>query len=252
MDLIANRKGNYHFLTGIAPYSSGVVADEGYEIVHVTLKSPIPCQLGFDLIDQYLKEHNRSRHALCGIELRSPRPFTFEGFFEFNQTYQDILSEWDLLVDDKNPIARTNIAPGVRPPEEPCLYAFSCTELSAHPGHGPTFIVAGAGELTGGDLSPDAIIRAGETSADAMQEKAAHVMQTMQARLSGLKATWADVTAVDVYTVHPLESFLEETILRQMAEAAVHGVRWCYGRPPIVDVEFEMDMRGIYRDIRLT
>jgi hypothetical protein len=76
-------------------------------------------------------------------------------------------------------------------------------------------------------------------------------MQTMQARLSGLKATWADVTAVDVYTVHPLQSFLEETILGHMAEAAIHGVRWCYGRPPIVGVEFEMDMRGVYRDIRL-
>ena len=70
----------------------------------------------------------------------SPTPFTFEGFFEFNQTYQDILSEWDLLVNDKNPIARTNIAPGVRPPKEPCLYAFSYTEPNAHPGNGPTFI----------------------------------------------------------------------------------------------------------------
>jgi hypothetical protein len=251
MDLIANRNGNYRFLTGIAPYSSGVVANEGYEIVHVNLKSPTPYQLGFGVIERHLKERNRSRYALCGIELRSPKPFTFEGFFEFNRTYREILSEWDLLVDDKNPIARTNIAPGVRPPEEPSLDAFSYTEPCAHPGHCPTFIVAGAGELTDGNLSPDAIIRAGETSAEAIQEKAAHVMQTMQARLNGLKATWADVTAVDVYTIHPLKAFLEQTILGQMAEAANHGVRWCYGRPPIVGVEFEMDMRGVYREIRL-
>jgi len=52
MELITNHKGNYHFLSGIAPFSSGVSAIEGYEIVHVTLKLPIPYHRGFDLIDE--------------------------------------------------------------------------------------------------------------------------------------------------------------------------------------------------------
>lgn len=38
MNHIDNRKGNYHFVSGIAPYSAGVVAMTGYEIIHVTLK----------------------------------------------------------------------------------------------------------------------------------------------------------------------------------------------------------------------
>ena len=34
--------GGYRFLPGIAPFSSGVVAAAGYQIVHVTLRGPIP------------------------------------------------------------------------------------------------------------------------------------------------------------------------------------------------------------------
>ena len=37
-----NPKGGYRFLPGIEPYSSGVIAEPGFEIVHVTLSSPVP------------------------------------------------------------------------------------------------------------------------------------------------------------------------------------------------------------------
>ena len=46
--LLPNPAGNYHFLTGIEPYSSGVIADPGFEIVHVTLARPCPYREGFD------------------------------------------------------------------------------------------------------------------------------------------------------------------------------------------------------------
>ena len=35
--LVDQPKGNYRFVRGIAPYSSGAVAMPGYEVVHVTL-----------------------------------------------------------------------------------------------------------------------------------------------------------------------------------------------------------------------
>jgi hypothetical protein len=183
------------------------------------------------------------------MELRSPKPFTFEGFSQFNQGYQDILADWDLMVDGRNPIARTNIAPEIRPPEEPMLYAFSYTKAVADTGDFPTFVVAGAGELSGASLSPEDIIRADETDTGAMQEKAAHVMGIMQARLFGLKMAWQDVTAVDVYTVHSLKPILSETLSNKLDQAVRHGIRWHYGRPPIERLEFEMDMRGIAHDI---
>lgn len=251
MELINNPKGNYRFLSGIAPYSSGVVAMPGYEIVHATLHQPIPYRQGFDLIDRHLRAQGRARSALCAIELRSPKPFTFQGFSDFNQGYQQILADWDLLVNGHNPIARTNIAPELHPPGEPALYAFSYTLPSPDPDLPLTFVAAGAGELRG-NLSPEAIVRAGQTSTEALQEKAAHVMGIMQQRLSGLQAAWTDVTAVDIYTVHPLQPYLAGTILEKMEAAATHGIRWFFSRPPIIGLEFEMDLRGIRREIRLS
>ena len=251
MQLIENTQGNYQFLTGIAPYSSGVVAMPGYEIVHVVLHSPPPYREGFVAIDEYLAEQGRSRHALCAIELRCPKPFTFDGFAAFNAKYQAMLTDWNLLVDEQNPVARTNIAPAIRPPDEPVLYAFSYTTLAKDKARPPTFVVAGAGDLVEGTLSPDAVIRPGETSVAALQEKANYVMSMMQARLTGLQVEWSGVTSVDIYTVHPLQPHLESTILAPMQSATRHGIHWFYSRPPINGLEFEMGMRGVRRELRL-
>ena len=76
-------------------------------------------------------------------------------------------------------------------------------------------------------------------------------MGIMQSRLSGLQATWAQVTTVDIYTVHALHHLLAEELLIPMQEAARHAVRWYYSRPPISGLEYEMDMRGVRRDLYL-
>src|SRR5712692_312155 len=186
---------------------------------------------GFALIDRHLRPEGRPRAALCAIELRSPMPFSFEGFDAFNAGYRALLTEWKLLVDGENPIARTNDAPLVGAPSE------------------PTFVVAGAGEMRERGVGVQGIVRHGETSPEAMREKAAHVMGVMQARLSGLDADWPDVTTVDVYTVRPLDTFLADTILQPAGAAAIHGVRWFPSRPPLVGLEYEMDLRGVVRAV---
>ena len=38
--LIDNPRGGYRFLTGISPFSSGVVASDGHEVVHATPATP--------------------------------------------------------------------------------------------------------------------------------------------------------------------------------------------------------------------
>jgi len=85
--------GDYRFLPGIAPFSSGVVALPGYQVVHATLRAPIPWRDGFALIDRHLHSEGRPRAALCAIELRSPTPFSFEGFDAFNAGYRTRLTE---------------------------------------------------------------------------------------------------------------------------------------------------------------
>ena len=251
MRLIDNPHGNYRFLTGIAPYSSGVVAAPGYEVVRATLQEPLPYRQGFDLIDRHLAAQQRPGAALCAVELRAPRPWPFEGFAAFNQGYQRLLADRGLLLDGQNPIARTNVAPEVAAPAEPALYAFSYTMPWAGPSWPVTFVVAGAGELPEGALSAEAIVRAGETSAEAMWAKAAFVIGLMRGRLAGLGATSNAITVVDLYTIHSPEPFLRSVILEAMGPAAIHSVHWYYSRPPIAGLEFEMDMRGVRRELRI-
>ena len=239
--------GGYRFLPGIDPYSSGVVTMPGHQVVHATLRAPMPWRDGFALIDRHLRAEGRPRAALCAIALRSPKPFSFEGFAEFNAGYRELLIAWGLLVDGANPIARTNVAPLIGAPSEPSLYAFGYTVTGTTAR--PMFVVAGSGEVD--RLNADTIVRRGESSPDAIREKAAFVMGVMQTRLRGLGADWPDVTAIDVYTPHAIEPFVQDTILRLAGPAAVHGVRWYPSHPPIVGLEYEMDLRGVAREIVL-
>ena len=119
--------GGYRFLPGISAFSSGTVAMPGHEIVHVTLASPLPGATASRGSTAICAAENRPRTALCGIELRSPQPFTFDGFAEFNEGYRGLLKEWNILVGEDNPIPRTNVAPVAAAPSEPSLYAFAYT-----------------------------------------------------------------------------------------------------------------------------
>jgi len=241
--LVENKRGGYSFLKGISPYSAGAIALPGFAIEHARLRAPIAVAAGFGAIDAYLKSVNRPRAALCGIELRSPQPFTFQGFSDFNARYVGILKSWDLLQDSLNPIARTNVAPELGPPTEPCLFGFSYTVVEANAK--PSFVVAGAGELPEGSLDPHDVVRKGETATEALREKARFVIGLMDGRIRGLGARWADVSQTNLFTVHPVCPWLNSEILGKMESAQLQGVNWYFARPPIVSIEFEMDLRGV-------
>ena len=240
-------RGGYRFLPGIDPYSCGVIAAAGWEIVHARLKRPLPWYEGLVRVRQYLEGLGRERHALCGVELRCPRPHTMEGFIEFNQKYCALLDDWDMILDDCNPLARTNVAPIEQAPHETQLHGFSYTEPSEHGQQ--TFVVAGAGELIDGTLDETGIVRSGETSESALLEKARYVVDVMRERMRGLGAELDSLSSIDVYTAHPLKRILADVIAPGLPLAAQIGVNWFYSRPPVEDIEFEMDMRGVRRDL---
>jgi hypothetical protein len=245
---LENPSGGYSFLRGIAPYSAGVISLGGYEIVHARFASPPPLDEGFRRVRVHLDGTGRPAQAVCGIELRSPSPFTFEGFSEFNKSYVRVLESWGVLLEGKlNPVARTNVAPEIDAPRMPSLYGFSYTVKSDN--NAPTFVVAGGGELPEGSLVPQDIVRYGEVSPEALAAKARFVMGLMSGRLNGLGVDWDAVTATNVYTVHPIHSFLPEEVVRPMAGGAMHGITWHFSRPPIVAIEYEMDARGCRREI---
>ena len=241
--------GDYRYMPGISAFSCGTVARPGHEIVHVTLGAPAPWREGFARIERHLREVKRSKTALCGIELRSPAPFTFDGFATFNEGYRKLLAEWDILVGDDNPIPRTNVAPVAAAPSELSLYAFSYTQPGATPE--PTFIVAGAGELKDRAQGPEGIVRHGDTSPDGMREKARFVMAIMQDRLRTLGGDWPRVTAIDIYTAEPIHHLVLDEILKRAGAAAIHGVHWYPSRPPIQGLDYEMDLRGVARELVL-
>ena len=245
--LVENKRGNYFFLKGIAPYSAGVVAAAGFEIVHVRLRRYVPLGAGFDTVEGYLKRAGRPLQAMCGMELRLPKPFSFTGFNQFNAGYIDVLKKWNLHLDGMNPVARTNVAPEVNPPGEPSLYGFSYSVPSK--AARKTFVVAGAGELPEGSLEPNDVVRRGESSAGAIQEKAHFVMGLMEGRLRGLGVGWSDVTVSEIYTVHDIRPFVEQELLRRLEEGGAHGLTWHYSRPPIESIEYEMDLRGCLTDL---
>ena len=249
MPLTDHPIGNYRFLPGIAPYSCGVVSSPGFEIVHVTLQRPVPFRVGFEKIAEYLAAEGRPKAALCAIELRSPRPFSFQGFADFNAEYAAILQRWGVFVDGVNPVARTNVAPMINPPSEPVLSGFSFTRPCSS--HEPTtFVVAGAGELPEGFLSREHIIALGNTSPDGLAIKARFVMDLMETRLRGLGADWSQVSTVNVYTAHSLTPLLPEVILGRIGPASMHGTTWHFSRPPIAEIEYEMDLRGTRIELR--
>ncbi len=242
--LISHPAGHYQFLPGIAPYSCGVIADPGHEVVHVTLQVPQHWRVGLDQVDRFLRDHGRQRAELCAIELRSPQPFTMELFVKFNRGYCAILEEWGVFVDGVNPIARTNVCPIALDSLEPVLHAFSFVRPSAA-SEQRTFIVAGAGELAEGTLVSDGIVRRGETSPEAIAEKARYVCDVMAERLSSLDVGWNEVTAANVYTIHTIHPLMETLLQDRLPSAQRLGVCWHYTRPPVIDIEYEMDLRGV-------
>jgi hypothetical protein len=248
--IVDNPRGNYKFIKGIDPFSSGSVAHPGYEVVHVTFNPFPPLHKGFDLIERHLQSIGRPIHALCGMELRIPKPLSLQGFGEFNQPYIKKLEGWGLPVEGLNPVARTNVAIEVNPVPEPSVFGFSYTVPSQH--LGVTFMMAGSAEVSrAGESGAAEIISHGDVSTAGMRQKAEFVLQTMNERLQEMEVTWAEVTTVEIYTVHNIHPLMETTLLPPLKSANRCGILWHYARPPVVELECEMDARGVYQELVL-
>ena len=234
--------GNYRFIPGVFQYSGGAAASDGYEIQRVRFRTPVRLAEGFERIEQIITQAGRPLTAFCACELRSPAPFTEQGFRAFNEVYVVTLRKWGLFDGKVNPVARSNVCPELAPPPEPSFHAFSFTVKS--PGAPRSFVIAGSGEAREGGASyRERTVRLGEQSPDAMREKARYVLGEMERRLGLLGFGWADTTATQVYTVYDLFPFLADEIVRRGAAHA--GLTWHFNRPPVRELDFEMDCRGV-------
>ena len=236
-----DREG-YRYIPGPFQYSAGVAALSGYAIERVRFANPVPLLDGFRRIEAFLRAAGLKLSAFCACELRSPAPFSDAGFVAFNRDYVGTLERWGIFADDRNPVARSNVCPELDPPATPSFHAFSYVKPATGGLH--SFVVAGSGEAQEG-TGPyrEKTVRYGETSPDAIAEKARYVLGVMEKRMAALGGSWGLTTAVQVYTVHDLYPMLGPEIVAR--GAARHGLTWQFCRPPVIGLEYEMDCRGV-------
>jgi hypothetical protein len=232
--------GGYRYVRGPFQYSGGVAAEPGFAIERVRFASPVALEEGFARIEAHLTALGRPTTSFCACELRSPAPFTEQGFIDFNRIYVGTLERWGIFKDDENPVARSNVCPEAAPPPAPSFHAFSYTVE----GDGGSFVIAGSGEAPEGKGSyEERIIRLGDQSPAAMAEKAAYVLGAMETRMGALGMGWADATATQVYTVYDIHNVMAGEIAAR--GAAPHGLTWHYARPPVTGLDYEMDVRAV-------
>jgi hypothetical protein len=241
--------GNYRFIPAVFQYSSGAAALSGFEIERVRFDRLVPLADGFARVAKYIQAAGRPLTSFCACELRSPAAFTEAGFQAFNQHYVKTLAEWGIFDGTTNPVARSNVCPEIDPPAEPSFYAFSFTRPDQGNGaaSSPDFVIAGGAEARGGTGSyPERIVRYRDLSPAGLKEKVGFTVREMESRLAALGFGWKDTTAVQAYTVHDFHPVMVDELVRR--GAARSGLIWHFARPPVIDLEFEMDCRRVTRE----
>jgi len=237
----------YDYLPGPAQYSAAVRARQGYELVRIRLVSPVVHELAFEVIANHLDGLGLPRAALAAVELRSPEPFTDEGFAAYNDRYRTALDQLGIDVSAGNPIARSNLCPVHNAPTDVAVHAFTYAapvtdESLSLVALDRTFVISGSAEVPeGGDDYTARIIARGDVSSEGLERKVRWVVTEMGRRLGEVGANWDEVTGVHVYSAREVG----DLIASQVQAPTQKAVSWYACTPPIVELEFEMDCRRV-------
>ena len=144
-------------------------------------------------------------------------------------------------------VSRSKVKTVPSAPAEPSFYAFSFTR----PGTSatPSFVIAGSGEAReGGATYAERTVRYRDLSPDGLREKVRFTTQAqMEHRLGQFGFGWRDTTAVQAYSIRDFYSAMTEELVRRGAVRS--GLTWHFARPPVIDLEFEMDCRRVMREV---
>ncbi len=245
--------GGYRYIKAVFQYSGGIAAEPGYEIERARFAHPLPLADAFAAVEAHLQSIGRANTAFAACELRTPEPFTDQGFIDFNKAYVKTLERWGIYRGGDhpdNPVARTNVCPMYNKPAGPMMYAFSYTVPEQRRGGESrgSFIVSGGGEARpAGQTYRERIVRLEDTSPEAMREKVEFVVKEMERRLLLLSFSWKDVVTTQAYTVQNIGHLIGEVLTAR--GACEGGLVWYYARPPVIGLEYEMDVRGAAREL---
>jgi hypothetical protein len=90
-------------------------------------------------------------------------------------------------------------------------------------------------------------VRYRDLSPDGLKEKIRYVVGAMERRMGEFGFGWKDATAAQTYTVHDFHPVFAEELVRH--GAARSGLTWHFARPPVIDLEYEMDCRRVMREL---
>ena len=225
--------GGYRFVVAPGrPFSSGIVADPGYDLVHAVFLRPVPLAAGLESARQHVEAAGRPATALAAFELRIPEPLSQEGFDAFNEPYVERMAGLGLRGEDGFVTARTNVAPTIAPVSEPSLYAFTYTVPGGNRPQ-PAFRVSGAPET----------LRDGSAA-----DKLRSIVEALARPMGLLGVTWEAATAINLYAASVAPA---NEVADAFGVAVLHGVTWFPSVPPLRDLEYEIDVRGVGTEIVL-
>jgi len=247
--------GGYRYIPSVFQYSAGVAAESGFRLEQARFKSPVPIQNAFATVERHLTQIGRPFTAFAHCELRSPDQFDDNGFIEFNKQYVGTLQKWGIYQAQNagtkaiNPVARTNVCPEFFGPQEISMLAFTYTVPCATVSNA-NFVVSGGGDARpGSEPYKDRIIAYGDHSQSGLQLKVEFVIQEMEKRLKSLGFNWNDVACTQAYSVHNIGGLVESLLASQGFMRT--GLSWHFARPPVMGLDFEMDLRGAVNQIYL-
>lgn len=225
--------GNYRSLASAGrPFSDGIVADPGYDLVRAVFSSPQPLYQALDMAARHLDAAGRPVTALAGFELRIPEVLSAEGFAAFNGPYVERMTALGLSTSEGLVATRTNVAPTVAGVSEPSLLAFTYTVPDAPAGR-TAYRLSGATET-----------RSDGTTA----QRLSSIVDVLDGHLAALGATWDQATAITVYGA---ACEFDAATLARFGRAGLRGVRWYPSRPPIVGIGFEIDAHSVGSEVEL-
>ena len=239
--------GGYRYIPAVFQYSGGVAAEDGFELERARFMAPVPLAEAFAAVEAHLKAIGRPITAFAQCELRSPAPFTDQGFIDFNKQYVTTLERWGIYKDGVNPVARTNVCPMYDEPAEPSMLAFTYTVPAA----------TRAPHL-------HAVRRRRRPRRIAALQRAHRALRRharprdCARRWSSSSTRWSAGSRRSA-SAGRMRSARRPTPCRTSAiwsarnwrrrGAIESGLVWHYARPPVIGLEYEMDVRGTAREL---
>jgi hypothetical protein len=227
MDVIG--ADGYRFLSRPGrPFSAGVAADPGFEILRFRFDPPRPLERGgYEAMEQAVTESGRPPEALCAVELRSPKPFTPAGFDEFNRGYVARLERWGLRQGASMAPARTNVAPERSPPSEVSVAAV-CFTRGARTETSRGFVISG---------------EADDPALSDLRAKWDRIHRELELRLEALGLGWDGASEIGLYA--PGGSIAALRAIPGLVEPYQDRLVVVESRPPVDVYTLEVDVRSV-------